>query len=261
MQQLKNLSMLADLKDTISTGDNRCSVCKRLYLIKEGKEFCFYCEVIAKEDKKVSEEATKWVMNREVDELLTAFKKKSLMNKDLEEASLVSYSPQNETQKQALIKANEYIDGFDKKQGLVIQGKPGLGKSHLAAAIVKEIIKNKFTGIFISLPRLMTELKATYSKQSDLREVDILNGLQKVDLLVMDDLGVERDGKDEASVWAKNKVYEIVDSRVGQATIYTTNFTAKELFTMYGERDFSRMVQYCSVVKVEGQNYRLRDFR
>lgn len=260
MESINRLPIAKRL-NTILTSNNRCPDCKRLYLLKDGQEYCFHCDVIAKEDKQVSEEATKWVENRVVDELLTAFKEKSLMNKDLEEATLTSYFPKNESQKQALIKANEYVDNFDKKQGIIIQGDPGLGKSHLAASIVKEVVKNKHTGIFISLPRLMTELRATYSKASNLKEIDILTGLQKVDLLVLDDLGVEIDGKkDEAAAWARGKVYEVIDSRIGMSTIYTTNFTANELFGMYGERDFSRMMQYASSLKIVGQNYRLKDF-
>lgn len=247
-------------KNTILASDNRCPSCHRKFLFKDGKEFCFHCEVIAPEDKRVSEEIGEWIQNREVDELLASFKKKSLMNKDLEEATLTSYSPQNESQKFALMKAYEYIDGFDKRKGMILQGRPGLGKSHLAASIVKELVKNKYTGIFISLPRLMTELKATYSKNSELRESDLLSALQKVDLLVMDDLGVERDGKDAGTAWAKQKIYEIVDSRIGRATIYTTNFAGRELLSMYGERDFSRMMQDCSIVKMDGNNYRLKDF-
>ncbi len=193
--------------------------------------------------------------------MLAAFKEKSLMNRDLEEATFESYQPQNDSQAFALEQAKEYVESFDKKSGIIMQGRPRLGKSHLAASIVKEIINKKHTGIFISLPRLMTELKATYNKKSELRETDILSAVQKVDLLVMDDLGVERDGQDAATTWAKQKIYEIVDSRVGRATIYTTNFTGKELLSMYGERDFSRMVQNCKAIKLVGDNYILKDYK
>lgn len=260
---MRNLSSILQRmgKNTISVSENRCPSCKRILMFKDEKEFCFHCEVIAPEDKKITEEVSGWVKNREVDELLSTFKEKSLMNKDLEEATLESFSPQNESQQEALTKAQEYIEQFDKKHGLLFFGRPGLGKSHLAAAIVKKLIEQKNTGIFISLPRLMTELKATYNKKSELSEIEILKALQKVDLLVLDDLGVERDGKDDASAWAKSKVYEIVDSRIGQATIFTTNFTGRELINMYGERDFSRMVQNCEVVKMEGKNYRFKDFK
>lgn len=247
-------------RNSISVSENRCPNCKGNFIIKDGKDYCFYCEVIAKEDKKISEEVSSWIKNREVDELLSAFKEKSLMNSDLEQATLEDYLPQNDSQRNALEHARQYIEEFDKKKGLILQGKPGLGKSHLAASIVKELIIRKHTGIFISLPRLMTELKATYNRKSELSETQVLTALQKVDCLVMDDLGVERDGKDEASAWAKQKIYEIVDSRIGKSTIYTTNFTGKELLQMYGERDFSRMVQYCKPIKLDGKNYRLKDF-
>lgn len=259
MNSIKSLQEKMGI-NSISASDNRCPNCKGHYIIKDNREFCFYCEVIAKEDKKVSEEVGSWIKNREVEELLSTFKEKSLMNSDLEQATLEAYLPQNDSQRNALQLAREYIDTFDKKNGLILQGSPGLGKSHLAASIVKGLIKRKYTGIFISLPRLMTELKATYSKKSELSEVQVLTALQKVDCLVMDDLGVERDGKDEASAWAKQKIYEIVDSRIGKSTIYTTNFTGKELLQMYGERDFSRMVQYCKPIKLDGKNYRLKDF-
>lgn len=254
----------------ISASSKRCtnidiitnSLCKRKLLIDEnGNEFCFYCSMIAEEDKEIKDSAEKELDNKDVNKLMSAFKKKSLMNKDLEKATLSSYKPENQTQINAHSKAIEFIDTFDSEKGLIFQGRPGVGKSHLAVSIVKEIIKKKKSGIFISLPRLMTELKATFNKNSELREIDILSALQKVELLVLDDLGVEIDGKtDKASAWAKEKVYEVIDSRVGVSTIYTTNFTAQELFEMYGERDFSRMIQYCEPVKVEGENKRFKNF-
>ncbi|WP_042352286.1 ATP-binding protein [Bacillus massiliigorillae] len=257
-------------KNTILTSDNRCrnidiinnSICKRKLLIDEnGNEFCFYCSTIAAEDKEIKDSAEKALENEDVHKLMSAFKKKSLMNKDLHEATLDKYYPQNESQDVALETVKTYINEFDCERGLVLQGKPGLGKSHLASAIVKELIKKKYSGIFISLPRLMTELKATYNRKSALQEVEVLSALQNVNVLVLDDLGVEIDGKkDDAAAWAKGKIYEVVDSRVGKSTIYTTNFTAKQLIELYGERDFSRMVQYCDSIKIEGKNYRFKKF-
>lgn len=258
---MKPLSSIKTLTNTVSASDNRCPNCKRKYLLKDEKEYCFHCEVIAKEDNQVKERMEQLIKNREVEELLSAFKEKSLMNVDLEQATFETYQPQNDTQREALQLAKEYVESFDKKKRLLFVGRPGIGKSHLAASIIKEVIKQKNTGIFISVPRLMTELKATYSKNSSITELELLTALQKVDLLVMDDLGVDREGgSDKASVWAKQKVYEIVDSRVGKATVYTTNFTGKELLQMYGERDFSRMVQDCKPIKLDGQNYRLKNF-
>jgi DNA replication protein DnaC len=250
------------LNNTTSVSNNRCPDCRRKFVLKDGKEFCFYCELIAPEDKKVSDEVSKWISNREVNELLSTFKEKSLMNRDLEQATFENYNPQNDSQIKALEKAKDYAANFDKQTGLVFQGRPGLGKSHIAAAIAKEVIQRKYTCIFISLPRLMTELQATYNKNSQTTELELLKALQKVDLLILDDLGVERTKNDDNGFsWAKRKIYEIVDSRIGQATIYTTNFSGKELLSMYGERDFSRMVQNCQAIKMDGENYRLEVFK
>ncbi|MBN8200501.1 ATP-binding protein [Bacillus sp. NTK034] len=255
-------SMLKTKLSTISVSDNRCPDCKRKYVFKEGKEYCYYCELIAPEDKKVAKEVGEWIANREVNELLSSFRKNSLMNRDLEQATFDNYKPQNESQNEALQLAKDYAYNFDKTTGLVFTGRPGLGKSHIAAAISKEVMNQKYTCIFISLPRLMTELQATYNKNSQTTELELLKALQRVDLLILDDLGVERTKNDDGGVsWAKRKIYEIVDSRIGQATIYTTNFSGKELLNMYGERDFSRMVQNCKAIKMDGDNYRLQAFK
>lgn len=260
MKHLKTFQTISS--NTISVSDNRCPTCQKKLFLEDGKEFCFHCTEVLEEDKQVGKEAALLIENREINELLHTFKEKSLMNRDLEEATFEGYRPQNSSQKEALDKAKEYVANFDKVKGLLLQGRPGLGKSHIAASIVKEIVQQKHTGIFISLPRLMTELKATYNKNSNLSELDILTALQKVDLLVMDDLGVEWEKKkDQAFSWAQKKIYEVVDSRIGRATIYTTNFTGKDLMDMYGERDFSRMVQNCEPIKMDGQNYRLQNFK
>ncbi|MBN6886999.1 DNA replication protein DnaC [Cytobacillus horneckiae] len=248
--------------NTTSVSDIRCPNCSRQLVIKDNREFCFYCEVIAPEDKKISAEVSEWVKNREINELLASFKENSLMNRDLEQATFDNYKPQNDSQANALTQAKDYVAEFDKTSGIVFQGRPGLGKSHIAAAISKEVIQKKYTSIFISLPRLMTELQATYNKNSQTTELELLKALQKVDLLILDDLGVERTQKeDNGFTWAKRKIYEIVDSRIGQATIYTTNFSGKELLQMYGERDFSRIVQNCQAIKIDGSNYRLQAFK
>ncbi|MET3700160.1 DNA replication protein DnaC [Bacillus oleivorans] len=246
----------------ISASDKRCPSCQRLYLLENGNEFCFYCEVVSEEDKKIGEEAFSWVEKREVIELLEKFKTKSLMNRDLEEATFETYKPVNESQKIAYQKCLRYVETFDGRKGLILQGKPGLGKSHLASSIAKKLIQSKYTCIFISLPRLLTELQGTYNKKSDTSELELLTAIQKADLLILDDLGAERTQKDdEGNTWARRKIFEVVDSRIGSATVYTTNYSGAELLKMYGERDFSRMVQNCEAIKLDGENYRISKFK
>lgn len=258
------------MKSMISVSDKRCEnidvvtnqKCNRQLMIENGREFCFRCEEIAKEDLVVKHHSEEMIRNREVNELLLAFKSDSLINEDLQDANFGNYIPETTSQKMALQIAKEYVRTFDKKTGLVFAGKSGVGKSHLSVSISKEVIKQKRTCLFISIPRLMTVIKSTYRKDSERTELDVLNALQVVDLLIFDDLGAERENSDDqGTAWSKQKIFEIADGRAGKATIYTSNYSGAELMKMYGERDFGRMVKNCKAVTVMGENYRLKQFR
>lgn len=247
-------------KNTISVSKERCPNCKRKYLFKDGNEYCFHCDQIAKEDERVSKEVTSWIENRQFEETTKLFKDHSLLNSDLERATFNNYQPETESQSYALQEAKKYIDTFDGKSGLFFIGRPGVGKSHLSVSISKEALNRKITSIFISLPRLLTELKNTYNKNSQVSEKDLLKVIQNAELLVLDDVGAEKDENDAGTKWAKNKTFELLDSRLGKANVYTTNYDSRTLIKMYGERDFSRMVQNTKPIKIDGKNYRFKGF-
>lgn len=257
-------------KGTISVSDKRCQnidviskqPCNRKLMIKDGKEFCFNCEQIAQEDLVIKNQSEEMIRNRALNELLSIFKQDSLINNDLETATFENYEPITDSQKKAFEIAKKYAREFDGRKGLVFAGKSGVGKSHLSVAISKEVMKQKYSCLFISIPQLMTSIKSTYRRDSEKTEMDILNGLQKVDLLVLDDLGAERENADDqGTAWAKQKIFEITDRRAGKATIYTSNYGGSQLIQMYGERDFGRMVKDCIPVTVTGENHRLLQFR
>lgn len=268
MQHLSKVTK--NLKNTISVSNKRCEnidivtkqQCNKRLLIQNGREFCFRCEEIAKEDLMVKNESEELIKNRGVNELLSTFRTDSLINEDLQEATFENYLPETSSQKEALEIAKDYVQNFDKKTGLVFAGRTGVGKSHLSVAISKEVIKKNHTCLFISIPRLMTMIKSTYNNKSEKTELDILRAIQNVDLLIFDDLGAEReDSDDQGTAWSKQKIFEITDGRAGKATIYTSNYTSNELIRMYSERDFGRMVKDCKAVTVIGGNYRLKNFR
>lgn len=268
MQHLTGI--MKNFKNTISVSDKRCQnidvvtnkKCNRQLMIENGREFCFRCEEIAKEDLAVKNDSEAMIQNRAVNEILFTFKSDSLINEDLQDATFENYIPETASQKAALQIAIDYVRDFNKKSGLIMAGRTGVGKSHLSVAISKEIIKSKYTSLFISIPRLMTVIKSTYNNKSEKTELDILRAIQNVDLLIFDDLGAEReDDDDKGTAWSKQKIFEITDGRAGKATIYTSNYNANQLINMYGERDFGRMVKDCKAITVTGENYRLRNFR
>ncbi|MGG4449610.1 ATP-binding protein [Brevibacillus porteri] len=220
----------------------------------EGHNGC-KCEDIrlANETLKLHEERKRLVM----------FNQNSLINPDLQKASFDNYLPTNESTDKALITAKQYASNFekDKPRNMVFVGPYGLGKSHLAASISKQTISNGYTSIFISVPKLLSKIRSTYNKKSEHTEDELMSALELVDCLILDDIGAEQSKKqDDGESWAVSKLFEIIDGRVGKHTVFTTNLTSKELQDRIGPRSYSRMMQNTEVVKMSGEDYRLKDF-
>lgn len=183
------------------------------------------------------------------------FNQYSLISPNLQQATIESYEPKNNSQAKAKKIAERYVESFDLKdpKNLLIVGAYGIGKSHLAKGITDKLIEKGHSAVFISVPKLLTRFRDTYNKDSDVSEWEMIETLGSVNLLVLDDLGSEKQ-----SEWAWEKLFEIVDSRQGMHTIYTTNFAIKDLAKKLGERNFSRVMNENSYeVLMDGDNHRL----
>lgn len=181
------------------------------------------------------------------------FQEKSLINEKLKQATLKNYTPRHQTQQEALQWAVDYCKGFDPNTSpnALLQGSYGLGKSHISVGIVRYLIKQGHTCIFTSVPKLFTKIKATYNRDSNTKEHELLEALEVVDLLVLDDLGAE-----QASEWQLSKLFEVIDTRAGKPTIYTTNHNSKTLVEQVGNRNFDRLMDNVKVLVLQGESYR-----
>lgn len=156
--------------------------------------------------------------------------------------------------------AMDYTKNFvgtdpEQRHNLLIMGSVGTGKTHLSAAIARTL---KEQGVLVGLlttGTLLTKIKATYQKGASKTEEDIFRDLKKFELLVLDDLGSEAKSKDEFD-WSKNKLFEIVNTRIGKPTIYTSNFNEKHLPTAIGERVFSRLNNNTKFIELVTDDYR-----
>ena len=262
---LKNLNGIS-LPNTTSTksvslSSDRCPTCKRKFIQEgDGEPFCFYCKIIADEDKRLAEETAK--AHNEM--IMRKFTGDSLMNERLANCSFDNYMPASPELDRAKLVVMKYANNFSKDNpvNLMLIGNYGTGKSHLAVSAVKVLLTRGKSCLFISVPKLFTKLKSTYNSDSKETEAELLSHLEKMDLLVLDDVGAEKSTEENKEYsWAKTKMFEIVDSRIGKHTIFTTNFSVEELLAMYGERNFSRMMENTHVEKMNGENYRLREFK
>ena len=227
----------------------RCGNTYDYYKFSNGQEFRHGCECELIEIGKKERAARK-------EKYLNRIFNQSNVNASLRDVTVNNYQPQNEHQIQAKNTAIEYVKTFslDEPKSLILQGSYGTGKSHLAYAIAKAIKQQGYSVAFMHIPMLMERIKATYNRNATETTDELVQLLSSIDLLVLDDVGVEN------TEHTLNKLFSIVDNRVGKNNIFTTNFSDKELNqNMNWQRINSRMKQNARTVRVLGDDFRGRD--
>ncbi|WP_458412259.1 ATP-binding protein [Schinkia sp. CFF1] len=189
------------------------------------------------------------------------FNQNSLMNEDIKSATFENYQPTTSLQEDVKELCVAYAGKFSLKNGqppknLLLFGDTGIGKTHLALSILKAVMEKEYSGLFICLPLLLTLIKNTYSKNDDsgLTVVDILKKMKEIDLLVIDDMGAEA-----GSNYDIQKVFELLDSRLGKPTIFTTNLNNVQFTETFGKRNTSRILKNSIIIKLDGIDYRKKD--
>jgi DNA replication protein DnaC len=146
-------------------------------------------------------------------------------------------------------------------KGLFLVGPPGIGKSHLAVAALKQVVATRGArGLFYDVRELLRLIRSTYNPVVKAAEMDILQPVMDADLLVLDDLGAEK-----TSEWVEETLNLIVNTRYNErrATIFTSNYEEKEdrtdpdsLLARVGFRMHSRLYEMCEFLEFEGVDYR-----
>jgi DNA replication protein DnaC len=168
----------------------------------------------------------------------------------------------NERLLNALTRARQFAEQFPVvDKGLFFVGAPGIGKTHLAVAILRQVIRTRGArGIFYDTRDLLKVIRSTYDPTNRTSEQDILRPVMTADLLVLDDLGAEK-----TSDWVEETLNLIVNTRYNErrATIFTSNYEEKEdrtdpesLLVRVGFRMHSRLYEMCEFVEFDGADFR-----
>lgn len=164
------------------------------------------------------------------------------------------YSPRTDAQRQALDVMRGLAAGTHRHAALL--GKPGVGKTHLAAAAATAWAQR--TGIraeWVNVPELLVDLRAEYGTD-DYEARALVRTLRKSKgLVVLDDLGREK-----ATDWTSEMVYTLVNARYEAMlpTCATTNLTPDELVGNGYWPAVSRLAEDGALVRVDGPDARIK---
>lgn len=154
--------------------------------------------------------------------------------------------------------AIHYVKNFKEIQklgkGLYIYHKnPGTGKSHLAVAILNALMKNYGVyGRFVVVKDLIDEIRNTFNKDSEYTKKELVEAVKTVDVLVLDDIGVE-----DPKPFVKEELYSILNQRMihKKLTLFTSNCNYDEL--KLGPRNVSRIKAMTYPVYLPGYDNRI----
>jgi len=158
--------------------------------------------------------------------------------------------------------ADEYlIEGHKTGRGLLFMGPVGVGKTHLAVAILQRLMdRYGVQCLFYEFGSLLKEIQNSYNPISQTSELKVLAPIYTADVLVLDELGAAK-----PTDWVRDTMMQIINTRYNdrKLTVFTTNYLDKHrregdevLEERIGIRLRSRLYEMCKTVFIEGEDYR-----
>jgi DNA replication protein DnaC len=177
------------------------------------------------------------------------------------ECSLANYWGISSSQKLALDFSRKFVEQCPTLDvGVLFLGSCGVGKTHLAVAILRELVRAGVPCLFYDFRDLLKEIQDSWNAQTQTSEMDVLAPVYQAKVLVLDELGAAK-----PTEWVKDTISHIINKRYNdkKVTIFTSNYLDRAtgqheetLTDRVGVRLRSRLYEMCKLVQIDGEDWR-----
>jgi len=160
--------------------------------------------------------------------------------------------------------AAEFIEAYPGVEaGLLLVGPAGRGKTHLACAILSELVTTKGAqGLYADFSDLLLKIQTSFRPDADFSKESLLSPYADAELLVLDELGASK-----PHPWVLDVLYNLLNTRYNRKriTVATSNFEdepdsasgeKEKLEDRIGYRLRSRLYEMCLLVPLRGGDFR-----
>lgn len=261
------LNLQQEEKPTAEATERMLAECREDEYVKDGMIYCKKCHqprrrwipifnsyatVLCKCQAEEHEQQKAEQEKRERIAKIARYRNAGFKDKDLQNCRF-EYDDSKDSK--ASMMCRKYAENFSefKKsgKGLILFGGVGTGKTYLASCIANELIDRSIPCMVTNFTRIINTLQGMFDGKQE-----YLDSLNEFDLLVIDDLGIERNTE-----YVNELVYNIIDARYrsGKPMIVTTNLKLSDLHNATETskaRIYSRIIEMCLPVLVDGEDRR-----
>jgi DNA replication protein DnaC len=162
----------------------------------------------------------------------------------------------------ALMTSRKFVEEYPIVDvGMLYLGSCGVGKTHLAVSVLKELIRKGIPGLFYDFRDLLKEIQDSYNPNTHNSELKILSPVFEAEVLILDELGASK-----PTEWVQETMTHIINKRYNErkVTIFTSNYLDISIGSAYDEtltdrvgvRLRSRLHEMCRLIPMESDDYR-----